>query len=475
MKHSFAKLFCLLLAVLFTLTGCNLIKIDGVMQAQENLAKAQKNYSTVIAEYDGGSVNIFDVTAAFNSNYNYMAQMYYYFYGSASLSDEDLTSLKQSVLQSAVTVAVVQNKAAELGISLSDEEIAECEQNAQESWEANYDNVLADYATGETDEEKDADAKYQLYLAGITPELLLYQEKAYKIVEKVEEYLRGEIEDVSDEDLETAYAERVESDTQTYTDAPGSFGSAMTSEDYQAYWVPEGYRTVKHILVKPETEVLSAVTTARKALTDAENQLATLEEEYAALTDDDEESEDSDEALSASQEPRDPETVLAEIEDLRAQLPDLQKAQKDAEDACIASVQERLDEIILRIEAGEDFDALIAEYGEDPGMQSEPAMTNGYYVSLDSTNWDKNFQKTAMALAAVGDVSDPVISTSGVHIIRYESDVTPGEPGLEAVRDTLYAEVLEEQQDAHSAETIDGWVEAANPQYYYDKWTYAEQ
>ena len=80
-----------------------------------------------------------------------------------------------------------------------------------------------------------------------------------------------------------------------------------------------------------------------------------------------------------------------------------------------------------------------------------------------------------MALAAVGDVSDPVISTSGVHIIRYESDVTPGEPGLEAVRDTLYAEVLEEQQDAHSAETIDGWVEAANPQYYYDKWTYAEQ
>ena len=35
-------------------------------------------------------------------------------------------------------------------------------------------------------------------------------------------------------------------------------------------------------------------------------------------------------------------------------------------------------EVIAKLEAGEDFESLIAEYGEDPGMQNEPTMSRGY-------------------------------------------------------------------------------------------------
>ena len=35
---------------------------------------------------------------------------------------------------------------------------------------------------------------------------------------------------------------------------------------------------------------------------------------------------------------------------------------------------------MAKIDAGEDFDALVEEYGEDPGMQSEPTGPRGYMV-----------------------------------------------------------------------------------------------
>ena len=56
----------------------------------------------------------------------------------------------------------------------------------------------------------------------------------------------------------------------------------------------------------------------------------------------------------------------------------------------------------------------------------------------------------------------PVISGSGVHIIRYESDVTAGPVALDEVRDALYAETLTGKQEANVTDTIDAWVAERN-------------
>ena len=96
-----------------------------------------------------------------------------------------------------------------------------------------------------------------------------------------------------------------------------------------------------------------------------------------------------------------------------------------------------VDEVEEKLAAGEDFDALMEQYGQDPGMQTSPAKENGYPVSADSTNWVTEFRDAAMALENVGDVSEPVRSEYGIHIIKYVSDAVEGEVGLDAVRDAL--------------------------------------
>lgn len=81
--------------------------------------------------------------------------------------------------------------------------------------------------------------------------------------------------------------------------------------------------------------------------------------------------------------------------------------------------------ILARVNAGEDFDALIAEVGEDPGMQS---MTEGYVFDVNGTMYDNSgtmnteFTTASVALE-VGQTSGIVQSPNGFHIIkRYPFD-----------------------------------------------------
>ena len=99
-------------------------------------------------------------------------------------------------------------------------------------------------------------------------------------------------------------------------------------------------------------------------------------------------------------------------------------------------------------------------------MENEPTKTRGYYVCADSTNWDENFTRGAMLLEKVGDISEtPVVGSSGIHIIRYESDVTPGAVPLDEVRDALTEATLETKRLDHFNAELTAWVEALNPQY----------
>jgi len=99
-------------------------------------------------------------------------------------------------------------------------------------------------------------------------------------------------------------------------------------------------------------------------------------------------------------------------------------------------------------------------------MQNEPTMSRGYYVSADSESWDQNFTDGAMMLENVGDVSEkPVIGMSGLHIIRYESDVPVGEVPYEQIHDALYNELLEMAKDEYASGKLAEWTEEMNAQY----------
>ncbi|MBQ7120230.1 MAG: peptidylprolyl isomerase [Oscillospiraceae bacterium] len=82
-------------------------------------------------------------------------------------------------------------------------------------------------------------------------------------------------------------------------------------------------------------------------------------------------------------------------------------------------------EIAAKATAGEDFDALVKEYGEDPGMESYP---HGYIINQDGytttgSGMVTEFTQASIALE-VGGVSAPVQTSYGFHIIkRFPIDV----------------------------------------------------
>lgn len=469
MRHTYVRLAGLLIALMLVMTGCNLIKVDPIMQLDEDIAAMKKQYSGVIATYDGGEITQEQVMANFNSQYSYMSQMYS-MYGMSMTSDV-LTDIEQYVAEEAVRNVAIAKQMESRGLSLDADKLAEVEAEAEEHYQEAYDNFYAS-ATGETEEERAKRAEYSVYVSGYTKDALYAMELATANQELVEQTVRDEIPELTDEQLQAAYDEKVSEDEENYSASAYSFESAMTSESSVVCWMPEGYRTVKHILVKPEDDVLSAVTDARYAVNSAESALKDLRAELDALNSGNaEEAEDAEEGdeeaePEATAEPRTAEEIQADIDAAEANLETLKADAEKAEADCLASVKDKTDEIYAKIEAGEDFEALIEEYGEDPGMQNEPAKTRGYYVCSDSVAWDANFTAGAMSLEKVGDVTTtPVISTSGVHIIRYESDVTGGAVPLEDVKDALYESTLDDMRSDHYNEEVEKWIEALNPQY----------
>ena len=478
MKHSLVKLTGLLVALTLVLTGCNLIAVDPLKQLDEDFAKLKDRYSAVVAEYEGGKSTLADVMSYYQQQMSYL-NMYQQM--GMNVTNSDVQSALQNVGEYGVMLAAVNKEFEDRGLTLSDERLAEAQSEADEMWQQAYDSYYAQ-AEGENDEVRAKQTEYNMYADGYTKDGLYYNSLTAARYEALQEALNAEVDAPTEEELLDAYNAAVSEDEETYTNYPSSFESAMSNENPGVYWIPEGYRTVKHILVIPEEDVLSAVTDARKAYSDATDAVEALESELEALNDDDpgetgadeEAAEDAEtveetETEEEAEPVRTAEEIESELTEARANAETLKAAVEDAEAACLASQQEKLDEIYSRIEAGEDFAALIEEYGEDPGMQNEPTKTRGYYVSEKSTRWDVNFKNAAMALENVGDVTEtPAIGTSGIHIIRYESDVVGGAVDFESVRDALSEETLTSKQNTHLNDSVQSWIDALKPTYHLD-------
>ena len=450
MKHTFAKLMLLTLALALALSGCNLIAIDPKMQADEEIAKIEKAYAAPVAVYGDHTITAGDAMGDFNDSYNEMYYFYAYYMGMEP-SEEEVHSLINDALQAKVRSAIIEERF-DAAYALTDEEIAEAEKTGAENFNQLHESALAQ-AEGKTEEEKRENARVLLAQVGRSEESVMADALRMAKVNKMGDLLRDEVTEVTDEQLMAAFEERVTADEEKYSANPGAFGAAM-SNGTAAYWTPDGYRTVKHILLIPEESVLTAYSDASGALTAKESEITSLEDELVQARDDD--------AEGARPEAE----IQADIDAANAELSALEAAKTEAAQACVANVQAKLDEVYAKLDAGEAFEDVMAAYGEDPGMQNEPTMTTGYYVCRESSNWQREFTEGAMALNQAGDYSaEPVVSGSGVHIIEFASDVAGGAADFDSVRDALCAEVLEDLKDAHRDDTINSWVEEANATY----------
>ena len=78
------------------------------------------------------------------------------------------------------------------------------------------------------------------------------------------------------------------------------------------------------------------------------------------------------------------------------------------------TVKNQADEVLAKVNAGEDFDALIAQYSQDPGQQTNP---DGYIFGPNEMV--KEFEDATKALE-IGQTSGLVKTSYGYHIIKRE-------------------------------------------------------
>ncbi len=453
MRNGLFKLACIFTMLALVLTGCSLIEVDPVMQAAENTEKLNEDYSKVIVKYDGGEITKGELVADYYTQYTYYAYMYSMYYGT-TISESEAHTLAQSVAQSYMNTTAVVKKAEELGIALTDEEIAECEEFARTSYQESYDSAY-ESADGDTDELRAQNAEYSLAVQGVSYDYYYRQKEWDLILTKVQENVMADAPKLTEEELELKLAEQTITDEQTYSEDRKSFETDMADESVCVTWMPEGYRTVKHILLIPSDQILEAYTAASSALTTANTELANLNSEKLEVKNGE-----------AGEDARSEQEIQADIDAKKAEIETLEAEKEACEAACIADVQDKVDEVYAKLDTGDSFEDVMAEYGEDPGMQEGVTMTRGYYVCDASEAWDYNFRNAAMDLENVGDYSDePVVGSSGVHIIYYNSDVTPGAVALDDIREEFTASAQEESDNTYFNAKCSEWVSALNPKY----------
>lgn len=143
----------------------------------------------------------------------------------------------------------------------------------------------------------------------------------------------------------------------------------------------------------------------------------------------------------------------------------------DAEEGEDKDVDAIVAEIYAKIEAGEDFDALIEEYGEDPGMQNEPYKTEGYILSeANASDYYEEFSAAALALENEGDITpEAVQSSKGKHIIKKCGPVEAKTVTLDEMKDTIREQVETERKNDLYQEYLAKWKEEVKIVKYYDR------
>jgi hypothetical protein len=377
----------------------------------------------------------------------------------SSVDDEQEAQLyedyQKSTLDSLVMTEIFAQKAVELGISLTDEEKQDCQTQSDDMFASQKDSVRAeveaevlasmatedtsDTAADDTNVEEDADVsdaeaadegteftedqqlfideetetRYQQLLETIpyTPETYYDYLCEQALNAKVEEYIDG-LATVTDEDTQSWYDETLAMQ-QEEMDADAQAFADIINSGYIYTYVPEDTVAVKQILLAFDDD---------------------LKEQAQALYD----ADDIDGMMALVQD------VVDEVEptalDLKQQLED-----------------------------GADIDALIEEYNDDPGMTTTPGSEVGYLVESRTSTYIPAFSEAALGLMTVGDVSEPVVTYNGVHILQSIKVYKKGVVSYEDLHDDIKKALLPTKQEEKYNEITQQWLDEADIVYHYDR------
>lgn len=476
MNKRFA-LVALLLAMVMLLSGCNLIGHD------EELDGAQ-----VVAKVNGTELTKAEWEAYRDYLASYYQQYYQQYFGvSMQPTEDDVKAYGDAALEQMIENVVLQDKMKEFGLEPLPEEDATDVESYAESMFSFYKQMIRyqnypDLETVEEEAERLASATpdeatpdeakatvtnaeldemltNDLTSIGYTHEYFVQNQTASVQREKIREKAAEGVE-VTDEQVQEEFDKRVATQKESYDANPAAYVTAENNGTTN-YYAPEGYRGVKNLLIRFSTEkqneikeLNTAITSASKTLSDAQKQLDTLNGTDTAEYDEESKASYEQEIAALNETIA---TAQATLDESNAKL---ETVTAEAYDEILATAQD----VLARAQAGEDFDALLEEYGQDTGMKNEPNKSRGYLVCEGLSIYEQSFQDAAMALAKVGDVSTELVKTSyGYHILQYATDVTPGAVELtEEIKSDIYNTLLSDAKDAAYESAVTQWVSEAD-------------
>lgn len=352
-----------------------------------------KNGDNVVATAYGTDITKHQIYAnlvAYINNYNMTL---------ADLEDDPalVEKLKTDFVNDMVLEFVIPENAADLGYEFDSSE--------EGSFEAQYDlfleqldennrlNALTDGASGQEEiAEKAIELRDRYFTAmGYTAETYKDRQRRYYITKRTQEAATVD-EDMTEEELRGHYDSLLAIEQQSLelsaTDSP--FSSSLT------LYCVDGYKYVKPLYLKFEPEViLNAATLYSESETDKLNSL--LERETTRM-------------------------------------------------------QDKIEEVRAKIDAGADFDALIEEYGNDDGMTLEPYKTEGYFTATGDSNQYPSYQEAADRLTKVGDVQE-CVTYKGYWFLYANEVVDEGPVPYEEIRSILKSKLMTEKK-AQTWDTI---------------------
>lgn len=429
------KITALLIALIMVFSGCSLISID-----EERVA------NQVVAVVNGTEIYKYEVDE--------MAEYYaYYLYGiDPESEDEAIQTQYEEILNSAldeiINSKLLLQKASELSITLADEEkeeklvsaqdyfksikerfLAEVEsemfpdENAEEETQAAENTSSEEEITEEADEAKDfspeeeaaieqeAEKRYQEYLEeyDLVVDDYYVESCNQMLISKVRDYVYG-LADLTDEEVKEWYDQTLEMQKEDMDNSAAAFSGIVNNNNICTY-VPEDTVAVKQVLLKFKDEELVAEATTLYSEDKVDEMMALLQPEIDEL---------SPTALDVKQ----------------------------------------------RLEDGESIDDLIAELGEDDGMTMSPGNTYGYLVESRTDSYIPEFSEAALGLFTVGDISEPVVTYYGLHILQsikvYEKGVVP----FEDIQAEISGALLPIKEQEKYEEITQKWLEEADVVYY---------
>ena len=419
---------------------------------------------TVVIEVAGTSYTKAQVSNATQNVLSYMSYMYSLYGMSYDTTDATTIATAQTqAIQWMIENAVVSQQIKDQGMDVfTDAELADIQKAADETYQGYVDTIKQSYFSDSTltgDDLTKAITDKMTELGYPDEASVLSDQKNSKAQEKLKAAVVKDVT-VTDADIQTEYDTKLEAAKTSYTDNLSQYATDVAGGSI-IYYRPAGYRYVKNLLVKFTDEDTKAISDIQDQITAKQDDLDTNSSMIAAIPTD--ETGNTDDMVQRRAKLNDAKTQLdADIAGLNTQL-------QTAKDKGYADIQTTVDEISAKLAAGEDFDALMATYGQDTGMQSDPAKTEGYLVCTGDTQYVTEFTDAAMALAKVGDVSAPFHTQYGTHFVKYVSDLAEGAVPLADIKDKISASLLTTKQDDLYTTTVNQWVTDANAKVYTDR------